>query len=181
MLLSTCHVGLHTVSCPLLQQGNCTCRYGQPIAEFITTHHVQAWASHEPNQPNITTCWLCWLLYEQDLAQKMYSTSSVSSSQRFAKPKLSQTAFTIQHYAGPVTYQTENFLDKNKDFVVAEHQQLLQESTTAFVRELFAPDPVRTRACTLALALCCMCSLEMLIDHSNAVPAVVMGACMYGL
>jgi hypothetical protein len=38
----------------------------------------------------------------------------VKDSQRFHKPKLSQTAFTIQHYAGPVTYQTENFLDKNK-------------------------------------------------------------------
>lgn len=78
----------------------------------------------------------------QDLAQKLYSTNSVSSSARFQRPKLSQTAFTIQHYAGPVTYQTENFLDKNKDFVVAEHQQLLQESSTPFVREIFAPDAV---------------------------------------
>jgi myosin heavy subunit len=50
----------------------------------------------------------------QDLAEKLYSTPSVKDSQRFQKPKLSQTAFTIQHYAGPVTYQTENFLDKNK-------------------------------------------------------------------
>jgi myosin heavy subunit len=81
----------------------------------------------------------------QDLAQKLYSTNSVSSSARFQRPKLSQTAFTIQHYAGPVTYQTDNFLDKNKDFVVAEHQQLLQESTSPFTRELFAPDPVGCR------------------------------------
>jgi myosin-5 len=50
----------------------------------------------------------------QDLAEKLYNTPSVKDSQRFQKPKLSQTAFTIQHYAGPVTYQTENFLDKNK-------------------------------------------------------------------
>lgn len=78
----------------------------------------------------------------QDLAQKLYSTNTVNSSARFQRPKLSQTAFTIQHYAGPVTYQTENFLDKNKDFVVAEHQQLLQESTTPFIRTLFAADPV---------------------------------------
>lgn len=88
----------------------------------------------------------------QDLAQKLYSTNTVSSSARFQRPKLSQTAFTIQHYAGPVTYQTENFLDKNKDFVVAEHQQLLQESTTPFIRQLFAPDAVSSHqpqpACT---------------------------------
>jgi myosin-5 len=59
---------------------------------------------------------------------------------------MSQTAFTIQHYAGPVTYQTENFLDKNKDFVVAEHQQLLQESTSPFVREMFGSDAVSSRS-----------------------------------
>ncbi|WIA40194.1 hypothetical protein OEZ86_013582 [Tetradesmus obliquus] len=78
----------------------------------------------------------------KDLAEKLYCTPSVKDSQRFAKPKLSQTAFTIQHYAGPVTYQTENFLDKNKDFVVAEHQQLLEASSRQFVQELFASEPV---------------------------------------
>ncbi|KAF8063028.1 XI-F [Scenedesmus sp. PABB004] len=74
----------------------------------------------------------------KDLAEKLYGTPSVRDSGRFSKPKLSQTAFTIAHYAGPVTYQTENFLDKNKDFVVAEHQALLEASATPFVRELFA-------------------------------------------
>jgi hypothetical protein len=50
--------------------------------------------------------------------------------------------------------------------VVAEHQQLLQESTTAFVRELFAPDPVRGTGpvvCTspvLEAWLCCVCAQE---------------------
>lgn len=96
---------------------------------------------------SIAACLPACLCCAQDLAQKLYSTNSVSSSARFQRPKLSQTAFTIQHYAGPVTYQTDNFLDKNKDFVVAEHQQLLQESTEQFVRELFAPDPVSAPAC----------------------------------
>lgn len=72
----------------------------------------------------------------------MYNTPSVKDSARFQKPKLSQTAFTIQHYAGPVTYQTENFLDKNKDFVVAEHQQLLEASKTQFIQELFVAEVV---------------------------------------
>jgi myosin-5 len=43
-----------------------------------------------------------------------------------------------------VTYETQNFLDKNKDFVVAEHQQLLQDSSSAFISALFAGEPVRT-------------------------------------
>jgi myosin-5 len=79
----------------------------------------------------------------KDLAEKLYSSPTCKGSQRFTQPKLSQTAFTIQHYAGPVTYQTNNFLEKNKDFVVAEHQSLLQSSKHEFVQALFPSDPVR--------------------------------------
>jgi myosin-5 len=56
---------------------------------------------------------------------------------RLSKPKLGRTDFTINHYAGDVTYQTELFLDKNKDYVVAEHQSLLGSSTCPFVASLF--------------------------------------------
>lgn len=38
-----------------------------------------------------------------------------------------------------VTYQTEFFLDKNKDYVVAEHQALLTASKCSFVSSLFPP------------------------------------------
>ena len=72
-----------------------------------------------------------------DFANKLYGTAEISKSARFAKPKLDQTGFTIQHYAGAVSYRTGNFLAKNKDFVVAEHQQLMQNSTVSFVRALF--------------------------------------------
>jgi hypothetical protein len=37
-----------------------------------------------------------------------------------------------------VTYQTDHMLDKNRDFVVAEHQALLAASENALARELFA-------------------------------------------
>lgn len=40
---------------------------------------------------------------------------------------------------GEVTYRTDNFLSKNRDFVVAEHQALLGASTQAFVCALFPP------------------------------------------
>lgn len=38
-----------------------------------------------------------------------------------------------------VTYQTDLFLDKNKDYVVAEHQALLSASKCSFVSCLFPP------------------------------------------
>lgn len=38
-----------------------------------------------------------------------------------------------------VRYQSDLFLDKNKDYVVAEHQDLLSASECSFVSGLFPP------------------------------------------
>ncbi|XP_022953483.1 myosin-6-like [Cucurbita moschata] len=71
----------------------------------------------------------------ETFAQKLYQT--FKNHKRFSKPKLSRSDFTIAHYAGDVTYQTDLFLDKNKDYVVAEHQALLSASKCFFVSRLF--------------------------------------------
>ncbi|CAL0326337.1 unnamed protein product [Lupinus luteus] len=73
----------------------------------------------------------------ETFAQKMYQT--YKAHKRFKKPKLARTDFTINHYAGDVTYQADYFLDKNKDYVVAEHQALLWASKCNFVANLFPP------------------------------------------
>ncbi|XP_042391236.1 myosin-17-like isoform X1 [Zingiber officinale] len=75
----------------------------------------------------------------ETFAQKLYQT--FKNNKRFIKPKLSRTNFTISHYAGEVTYQADYFLDKNKDYVVAEHQDLLNASKCPFVSGLFPPLP----------------------------------------
>ncbi|XP_047269392.1 myosin-6 isoform X1 [Capsicum annuum] len=71
----------------------------------------------------------------ETFAQKLYQT--FQNHKRFSKPKLARSDFTICHYAGDVTYQTELFLDKNKDYVVAEHQALLRASKCSFASGLF--------------------------------------------
>ncbi|KAJ4955072.1 hypothetical protein NE237_011855 [Protea cynaroides] len=71
----------------------------------------------------------------ETFVQKLYQT--FKNHKRFSKPKLTKSDFTICHYAGDVTYQTELFLDKNKDYVVAEHQSLLGASKCSFVAGLF--------------------------------------------
>lgn len=100
----------------------------------------------------------------ETFAQKMYQT--YKAHKRFSKPKLARTAFTINHYAGDVckldissfncqsknlghlnswikqvTYQADHFLDKNKDYVIAEFQALLMDSKCFFVAKLFPPLP----------------------------------------
>ncbi|CAN8273523.1 unnamed protein product [Cochlearia groenlandica] len=71
----------------------------------------------------------------ETFSQKMYQT--FKDHKHFRKPKLARSDFTICHYAGDVTYQTEQFLEKNKDYVVAEHQALLNASSCTFVASLF--------------------------------------------
>ena len=98
----------------------------------------------------------------ESFSQKLYE--KFKNNKRFSKPKLSRTAFTIQHYAGEVrilhniaflsvhlveyiplnfmflfqvTYQSDHFLDKNRDYVVVEHQELLNASRCSFVSGLF--------------------------------------------
>ncbi|KAK4281540.1 hypothetical protein QN277_013018 [Acacia crassicarpa] len=63
------------------------------------------------------------------------------SHPRLAKEKFSETDFTISHYAGKVTYHTDSFLDKNRDYVVVEHCNLLSSSKCPFVCELFPQLP----------------------------------------
>ncbi|KAG4959195.1 hypothetical protein JHK87_035828 [Glycine soja] len=75
----------------------------------------------------------------ETFSQKLYQT--FKNNKRFIKPKLSRTSFTISHYAGEVTYLADMFLDKNKDYVVAEHQDLLIASKCSFVAGLFPPSP----------------------------------------
>ncbi|CAL0300015.1 unnamed protein product [Lupinus luteus] len=75
----------------------------------------------------------------ETFANKLYQTFKVHK--RFIKPKLSRTDFTVAHYAGEVTYQSDQFLDKNKDYVVPEHQDLLGASKCSFVAGLFPPLP----------------------------------------
>ncbi|XP_035843960.1 myosin-9 isoform X8 [Helianthus annuus] len=70
-------------------------------------------------------------------AQKLYQT--FKNHKRFSKPKLARSDFIISHYAGEVHYQSDQFLDKNKDYIVPEHQDLLSASKCSFVAGLFPP------------------------------------------
>lgn len=46
------------------------------------------------------------------MANRLYGASLTKDSKRFSRPKRTTTAFSIDHYAGEVVYETANFLDK---------------------------------------------------------------------
>ncbi|RHN80083.1 putative myosin ATPase [Medicago truncatula] len=73
----------------------------------------------------------------ETFSTKLYQT--FKDHKRFIKPKLARSDFTVVHYAGVVQYQSEHFIDKNKDYVVPEHQVMLSTSKCSFVSGLFPP------------------------------------------
>lgn len=66
---------------------------------------------------------------------------SFKANSRLERAKFSETDFTISHYAGKVSYQTDSFLDKNRDYVIVEHCNLLSSSKCCFISGLFASSP----------------------------------------
>ncbi|XP_049330371.1 unconventional myosin-Va isoform X2 [Astyanax mexicanus] len=69
-------------------------------------------------------------------AQKLYNTH-LKKSAHFDKPRMSNKAFIMHHFADRVEYQCEGFLEKNKDTVNEEQINVLKSSKFALLLELF--------------------------------------------
>ncbi|KAM3609650.1 uncharacterized protein V6R79_018209 [Siganus canaliculatus] len=72
-------------------------------------------------------------------AQKLYNTL-LKQNAHFEKPRLSNRAFIIHHFADKVEYQCESFLEKNKDTVNEEQIHVLKNSKFEFLLKLFEDD-----------------------------------------
>ncbi|XP_073786131.1 unconventional myosin-Va isoform X14 [Danio rerio] len=69
-------------------------------------------------------------------AQKLYNTH-LKTCALFEKPRMSNKAFIIQHFADKVEYQCDGFLEKNKDTVNEEQINVLKASKFDLLVELF--------------------------------------------
>ncbi|XP_024911232.1 unconventional myosin-Va isoform X2 [Cynoglossus semilaevis] len=76
-------------------------------------------------------------------AQKLYNTHLKTCS-LFQKPRMSNRAFIIQHFADKVEYQCEGFLEKNKDTVNEEQINVLKASKFDLLVELFQDEEKAT-------------------------------------
>uniref|UniRef100_A0A8C5TV58 Myosin VB n=1 Tax=Malurus cyaneus samueli TaxID=2593467 RepID=A0A8C5TV58_9PASS len=72
---------------------------------------------------------------DQNWAQKLYDRHA--ASQHFQKPRMSNTSFIVLHFADKVEYQSEGFLEKNRDTVYEEQINILKASKVKMVADLF--------------------------------------------
>ncbi|KAM3877480.1 unconventional myosin-Va isoform 3-T3 [Diretmus argenteus] len=76
-------------------------------------------------------------------AQKLYNTH-LKTCTLFEKPRMSNRAFIIQHFADKVEYQCDGFLEKNKDTVNEEQITVLKASKFDLLVELFQDEEKAT-------------------------------------
>jgi myosin protein heavy chain len=56
---------------------------------------------------------------------------------KYNEPRFSKTAMEISHYAGKVSYETENWVEKNKDPLQVDLMTAMVESTNELVKRIF--------------------------------------------
>lgn len=71
---------------------------------------------------------------DQAWVEKLYD--KCKKYPQFAKPRLSNSAYIIAHFADRVQYQCEGFVEKNRDTVLEEQIHVLRNSSNAVVLQL---------------------------------------------
>nr|XP_014341560.1 PREDICTED: unconventional myosin-Vb [Latimeria chalumnae] len=73
---------------------------------------------------------------DKSWVQKLYDCH-LGTNRHFQKPRLSNSAFIVVHFADTVQYQCDGFLEKNRDTVYEEPINILKASKSELVAELF--------------------------------------------
>ena len=73
---------------------------------------------------------------DRGFADTLYKNCSSSACFSANKKQVALLKFTIEHYAGPVEYTADGWVEKNRDELPKESTEFLRKSSNEFVREL---------------------------------------------
>jgi myosin-5 len=77
---------------------------------------------------------------DKSLVSKLNTQLAVPSQKFYEKPRFGNNVFTIKHYAVAVTYTADGFIEKNKDTVSNEQQEVMMASTFGFLKDVLCSD-----------------------------------------
>ncbi|CAI4210199.1 unnamed protein product [Parascedosporium putredinis] len=73
---------------------------------------------------------------DDQFVTKLHHNYAADKHKFFKKPRFGKSAFTVCHYAIDVTYESEGFIEKNRDTVPDEHMKILRATSNAFLRQV---------------------------------------------
>lgn len=73
---------------------------------------------------------------DEQFVTKLHHNYAADKNKFYKKPRFGKSSFTVCHYAIDVTYESEGFIDKNRDTVPDEHMAVLRASSNAFLGQV---------------------------------------------
>jgi myosin-5 len=73
---------------------------------------------------------------DEQFVTKLHTNFGADKNKFFKKPRFGKSAFTVCHYAVDVTYESEGFIEKNRDTVPDEHMAVLRATSNNFMRQV---------------------------------------------
>lgn len=73
---------------------------------------------------------------DEQFVTKLHHNFAADKQKFYRKPRFGKSAFTVCHYAVDVTYESDGFIEKNRDTVPDEHMTVLRNSSNFFIREV---------------------------------------------
>ncbi|KAJ0117643.1 myosin myo2 [Diaporthe amygdali] len=70
---------------------------------------------------------------DDQFVTKLHHNYASDKNAFYKKPRFGKSAFTVCHYAVDVTYESEGFIEKNRDTVPDEHMAVLRSSKNQFL------------------------------------------------
>lgn len=73
---------------------------------------------------------------DEHFVTKLHQHFAADKQKFYKKPRFGKSSFTVCHYALDVTYESDGFIDKNRDTVPDEQMEVLKNSSNAFLVEV---------------------------------------------
>lgn len=89
---------------------------------------------------------------DEQFVTKLHHNFAGDKQKFYKKPRFGRSAFTVCHYAIDVTYESDGFIEKNRDTVPDEHMDVLRHSSNAFLGEVMEAASVVREKDTAAAA-----------------------------
>ncbi len=70
---------------------------------------------------------------DEQFVTKLHHNYAADKHKFYKKPRFGKSTFTVCHYAIDVTYESDGFIEKNRDTVPDEHMAVLRASTNRFL------------------------------------------------